>query len=382
MPAPRKVCPYGSAAELQAAIAEAGGISLLADRLNVSRDMIRIWARRQFGVELTPTTITAGPAPDSDLDRSVLAALKKGGVSAGSLADLFDVAPRHIRASLERLEHLGFRVAQDEHEIILDRVAPAPAESMSVLPAAALWKGDQVRFAVISDTHGGSVAERNDGLHQAYDMLGELEVPVVYHGGDWVDGVGIYAHQVRNLAPGCNTFEGQVNHVVENFPRREGIHTYGISGNHDLEGEYGRMGADPVQAIANVRDDITYLGPYSAWVELPNGAFMHIIHGKGGMAYAKSYRLQKMAEAYESGRKPAIMAVGHFHNAIWMRHREIWCGLLGTFQGGTEFSTRLGLGAPAIGVTVIEAHLADDGSLVRFRPEWFAIFTGRHMIAA
>ena len=42
-------------------------------------------------------------------------------------------------------------------------------------------------------------------------------------------------------------------------------------------------GADPVKGVANERPDVDYLGAYSAWIELANGAYLHLLHGKGGI---------------------------------------------------------------------------------------------------
>jgi hypothetical protein len=163
---------------------------------------------------------------------------------------------------------------------------------------------------------------------------------------------------------------------VDHYPHREGITTRGITGNHDIEGEFGKLGANPVVAFSNQRDDIEFLGDFSAWVELPNGAWAHLLHGKGGMSYAYSYKAQKLVDGYPSGRKPALLCVGHWHVHGTIEARAVQVVFPGCFEWASPFMERLGL-APAVGFHILHLTLGEDGSLVKFMPEWFRFHEGR-----
>lgn len=360
-----------------------GGTRAMCRALRVNRSTIQRWIEAH-GIEAPDGDSTrldrrvVPTAPDAPLeDAWLLDAIKKRGDQATveELADAADVAPRKVRDALERLGRAGYRVAEDGPAVVLERVAPAPRG----LIHSGLFAGDVIRFAVVSDTHLGSNEERLDELHAAYDQILELGITTVLHPGDLVCGKGIYPGQIRDVK--LHTFDAQVEYAVREFPRRPGITTRIIGGNHDLEGDFGRQGADPVRAVAARRDDFDYLGEYDAWIELPNGAYVHMLHPKGGSSYAVSYKPQKMCESYEAGRKPAILLLGHYHRRGWFETRNIEAVLCGTFEGSSFLAKRVGLGAPAVGFHVIEATLADDGSVVRFAPEWFPFYTGRRIAA-
>ena len=238
-----------------------------------------------------------------------------------------------------------------------------------------MFDGDTVRFGITSDVHTSSTAERLDAWETAYSIFEREGIRTVYDAGDLIDGLGIYRRQVTEVKH--HTYEAQVEHAVRVHPYRDGITTYGIWGNQDLEGDIGRIGADPVQAVCNQREDVKYLGRYSARVELPNGADIHLLHPMGGASYALSYKPQKIVESYEGGQKPSILVIGHWHRAGYFFTRGVHVLLGGTFQGPTTYSTRKAFGEPGFGFWIVECRLAEDGSVVGFRPEWLPYYQGR-----
>jgi predicted phosphodiesterase len=383
VPAPRKPCPFATAAEIEAALVQAGGVKPLARRVGGHQHTLEKWCA-ELGAN---RRAAAGPPPvapvfDTDDGSWLLAHLERLGDAATieELADAADVPPRRVRDAAARLAERGYRIGGEDARVVLERVPPAPAGQIVPLPETALFAGEKVRLGVVSDTHIASREHRNRELQTAYHVLADEGVTTVLHLGDLVAGRGIYRHQDRDLV--AHTFETQVDLAVELYPRLPGVRTLMISGNHDLEGEFGRMGADPVRAFAARRDDVEYLGEYDAWLELPNGAHIHMLHPGGGASYALSYRPQKLCESYEQGRKPAALLLGHYHRRGDFEHRAIQTLLCGTFEGSTALAKRLGLGQPAIGFHSIEATIADDGSLVDWWPRWRKFHTGRRLEAA
>jgi hypothetical protein len=154
--------------------------------------------------------------------------------------------------------------------VVLKRVPP-PSDNVH----KALFKGEHVRFGVVSDTHIGSKHERLEELHHAYQVFKDEGITTVYHPGDLVCGYGIFPGQNNEVHQ--HTYEDQVNYAVANYPHVKGITTHLIGGNHDLEGAWGKAGANPCVAFCNQRDDFEYLGDYRATVELEQGTRIFLL---------------------------------------------------------------------------------------------------------
>lgn len=103
---------------------------------------------------------------------------------------------------------------------------------------------------------------------------------------------------------------------------------------------------------------------------------MHLLHGKGGMSYAYSYKAQKLVDGYPGGRKPAILIPGHWHVRGNIRARDVEVLWPGCFEWQSTFLKRLGL-HPAVGFHVLEFTVGDDGSVVKWQPTWHPFYAGR-----
>ncbi len=310
-------------------------------------------------------------------DGWLLDALKKRGdqASVEELADHADVSPRKVRDALGRLGRDGYRVEEGAGRVVLNRVPP-PAENVH----RDLFAGETVRYGVVSDTHLGSKHERLEELHMAYDVFADEGITKVLHPGDLVCGYGIFPGQANEV--NLHTYQDQVDYAALNYPVRPGITTHLIGGNHDLEGAWGKAGANPCVAVANQRDDIEYLGDYRAVIELDQGTRIYLLHPKGGIGYAADYKVRKLAEGFESGTKPNVMLIGHYHRRFDVEARGIHALLCGCFESGGSFGPRLGLSDPAVGFHIVEMRIADDGSVVRWLPEWWRFWPGRSVAKA
>jgi predicted phosphodiesterase/biotin operon repressor len=301
---------------------------------------------------------------------------RKKTVRIETLADLLDVSPKRVREGIDALREHGYRVPEiTDGRVELNKVPPTSDEPHK-LPLE-LLAGDRIRFGVVSDTHLCSKECALPELHLAYDYFAREGISTVFHAGDLVAGLGIFRGQHNELTH--HTFPEQCDHAVENFPVRDGILTHIIGGNHDLEGDFGKIGADPVQAVANRREDINYLGPYSAWIELANGGYVHLLHGKGGMSYAYSYKAQKIVDGYGQGRKPGALILGHYHVQGNFSPRSVNTMFPACFEWqSVQFGARLGL-RPTVGFHVVECQLADDGTFVDWTPRWKPFVEGRRV---
>jgi predicted phosphodiesterase/transposase-like protein len=292
----------------------------------------------------------------------------KDGTTVESLADEADVSPRRIREALAALGEKGYRVTA-ETEVRVERVVPAK-ENLHL----DLLKGKTLRFGVVSDTHLGSRECASEVLELAYDLFEREGITKVLHAGDVGAGMGIYRGQQAEVQH--RTLDEQIDLLVDGYPVRKGIETLLIGGNHDLEGDAARVGLDLAAAFAARRDDVTYLGPYSAWLEVHGGAWIHLLHGKGGMSYSRDYKALKLVSAYPPGRKPVVLICGHWHVRANFSARGVEVIFPGCTEWQSRFMTRLGL-TPDVGFHVLEMTLGDDGSLVQFAPRWFRVWEGR-----
>lgn len=335
------------------------------DRRGLRVDLNRI--REQ--VAITETNPIAFQAEDELKELHRLIA-RKNPPTIEELSNQFDSAPKKIRAMIDELKQRGYRVANlRDGTIALNKIAPSKRNVHR-----SLLDGDEFQIGVVSDTHLSSDEQALEELELAYDVFEERGITEVLHAGDFTAGVGIFPQQ--HSAIFNHTFEDQVEYLVRNYPRRKGITTRGISGNHDIEGSFGRIGANPVVALANRREDVEFLGDYSAWVEIPGGTHIHLLHGKGSMSYAYSYKAQKLVDGYPSGRKPSILVVGHWHVHATLETRSVQIVFPGCFEWQSQFMQRLAL-TPAVGFHILTCRVGSDGSLVKFVPEWYRFYEGR-----
>ena len=106
------------------------------------------------------------------------------------------------------------------------------------------WDGCEViRFGLMGDTQINSKYTQLTHLHQFYDACVRHGITTVFHVGDLDEGEQMRpGHQYECYEQGADY---HVDEIVRVYPRREGITTYFITGNHDYEGWwYGDMTAE------------------------------------------------------------------------------------------------------------------------------------------
>jgi predicted phosphodiesterase len=234
---------------------------------------------------------------------------------------------------------------------------------------------DTVKFGLVSDTHIGSLYSATDYLNTAYDVFEQEEIKDVYHCGDLTDGENMYRGQVYEIyRHGC---DAQVNEVVENYPRRKGVSTHFILGNHDMS-FWKRAGINIGPKIADARDDMFYLGVEEADVIFKgeDGRFarVRLSHPGKGTAYALSYQIQKYIESLTGGNKPHVLLVGHYHKAeVIPQYRNVYAVQAGTLEHQTPWMRSRNISAMT-GFWIIEFSVNVPKKVSRFKAEWFSFF--------
>ena len=263
------------------------------------------------------------------------------------------------RELLDELKGRGFFVSK----------VPPTASGKTFTADVKQMAGNKYRFAVISCTQIGSKYQQMTHLNTFYALCARKRINTVLHCGDVVEGEKIYRGQEYELF--LHGADAQTNYVVDNYPKKKGITTKMILGNHD-ESFWKHSGVNVLKNIANVRDDIEYLGDYLAYVEI-GGIEVALMHGAGGVAYARSYKLQKIVEQLAPERKPHMLFVGHWHvQAHIPAYRNVEAFSLGCFQSQTPFLTRLGL-FPNMGGLIIEM-VVDETGLKSVKSEWIPFY--------
>jgi len=226
--------------------------------------------------------------------------------------------------------------------------------------ASKLFKDGLLNFGIVSDTHLGSKFERLDALEVMYDRFQQAGIRTVFHVGDLTDGSGVYQGQEFEQ----HTFgqQAQIDYAIKHYPKRAGIQTIAISGNHDLK-MYEKYGADPLVQLARARKDITYIGQYSARVKMADKVNMDMLHPLGSQAYAVSYKAQRNINAMPPDDLPDILTYGHYHNSLYLNYRGIHFLQTPCFKDQSlQFEKRLGL-TSNIGGWIVEAKT--NGETVR-----------------
>lgn len=229
------------------------------------------------------------------------------------------------------------------------------------------WDGTKtLRLAIIGDTQIGSKYTQLTHLHNFYDLCEKEGITDVYHTGDLTDGLKMRSgHEYELYEVSADEMRDD---VVKNYPKRDGITTHFITGNHDAS-IYKHIGYDIGQAIAYLRPDMEYLGRDCAVVNLTPNCTLEMRHPWDGTAYAISYKIQKMIEAMEADSKPNILAVGHYHKAEWIFYRNVHALQTGCFQSQTPFTRGKGISV-WMGGYIVTVRVDENGYIQGFAPEF------------
>lgn len=230
----------------------------------------------------------------------------------------------------------------------------------------AKWDGTEtIQFALMGDTQFGSKYAQITHLHNFYDLCEKEGIKNVYHTGDITDGLKMrpgHEYELYEISA-----DGQCDDVIKNYPRRKGITTHFITGNHDAS-LYKHVGFDIGRAIAKEREDMIYLGRDCSVVNLTPECTLELRHPWDGTAYAISYKIQKMIEAMESDSKPNILAVGHYHKTEQLFYRNIHAFQSGCFQSQTPFTRGKGISV-AMGGWIVTIRVDKNGYIRGIKPE-------------
>lgn len=309
-------------------------------------------------------------------EKILLVVGKKRRVSLMEIANLADLSPQKTERGIKSLIKAGYNIEVNlGAQIELSRTMPK--KSNLVINTRDYFGDDWIRFGFVSDTHLVSKYARLDVLNALYDIYAKEGIETVYHGGNWVDGEARFnKYDVYTVG-----IENQVGYFVENYPQREGVRTYIVSGD-DHEGWWvqregvnvGRLMQDrAAQAGRNDLIDLGYMERDLVFKKGSGQSIIRVIHAGGGSAYATSYTAQKYVESLQGGEKPAMVLVGHYHKFDWSYPREVHVIQGGTTQDQSPFMRKRKIQA-MVGGCLVEIKQDNRGCFVRVRVEWIPFY--------
>lgn len=235
------------------------------------------------------------------------------------------------------------------------------------------FSGNHIKFGYYSDPH---VGEKHFSEKLWMRMLAYFKregIETVYCPGDNLEGMsGRPGHIYELTHIGASA---QLKYASSLFAEADKkIHFYITDGNHDQwYKEKGNGGLISGQELEARNPNVTFLGEWEAFVTLGKGVDMLLFHANDGTAYADSYKIQKLIESLEGGKKPNIILSGHYHKQVSIFRRNVFGFECGTLCGQTRFMRGKKLQAHK-GFGIIEIWVSPKGGIERLRHEFIPDF--------
>lgn len=301
-----------------------------------------------------------------NINETILKDLQAGKTKT-ELCKSLNISKRMLEAALDELREGGFLINDDGENVKLQKTIPFQ-DNIHEEP----WNGEKlIRFGLCGDNQSGSRYTQHTHLHSLYDVFQREGIETVYHSGDMFEGIKMRPGHEYEIH--CYGVDDNVEFAARSYPKRKGIKTKFISGNH-CHSFIKSSGCDIGALLAAQRDDLEYLGMSSALVNLTPNCKLELVHPLDGTAYAISYKIQKMIDSYHGGEKPNILAVGHYHKAEYLFYRNIYAYQTGTTQAQTPWMKGKQLAAH-VGGWIVEVYVDGDGTITRSKGEFIPFYT-------
>lgn len=279
---------------------------------------------------------------------------KKTSVTA--VAELLGVSEDNILLAVAKLQmqgHPRVRVWQEGGKTFVQNMKKAKEYGL-LTDISEKWKNtSKISIGVVSDTHIGSEYANETALNHFYDLLQERGISIVLHAGDVFEGYNIKRPETffNNVAVG---FQNQLERGIAKYPKREGITTYMISGNHD-EWYIQKGFADIVKTLSMTRGDLVFLGNSYAKIKVTPKIDITLFHPNDGSAANVYGKLQNFVS--RAGVKLSkINILGHYHKLAWLYMNDVHAFYPASFQRQSSWmnlnNLRSEVGAIILNLTV------------------------------
>lgn len=267
------------------------------------------------------------------------------------------LTPKDTLALIGTLEAEGYQVTK----------APRKEAVRTSILRELAKPGATVKVAVVSDTHLGSVEQQLTHLRDFYRYADDRGASAFIHAGDIVDG-SPKMHLDSPHHHFASGFDAQMRYAIDAYPKSANGPTYLIDGNHDT---YRSDDATFGEHFVRARPDVQYLGWHSAFVDV-GPCRIFVAHGaKGGLSYARSYKIQKLLEQMDTTERADtdVALYGHWHVAAHLPgYQSVEGFLVPCLQRQTRFLKNLGV-QPVIGGLILEIEFGARG-VWSIRTDW------------
>lgn len=300
----------------------------------------------------------------SSIEGQVLKIVQSGAVSVSEISRQIDRSAETVIKAIDALRENNYEVVLDDvsRQVTIPQVPGKQFE-----PTEFKYFKKYYRIGIVADTQICSKYQQMTLLHDAYKDFDERQVDFILHAGDLDDGQDMYrGHHNEIFKHGADDHR---DYIVENYPTsKRGRKTYVIGGQHDFCW-YKQNGYNIVSAICEKRKDLVYRGFFDAKFKI-KGLEVGLHHPGGGVAYARSYKIQKYIEnmvgfiaSIPSATAPILQLFGHWHIPC---HLPLYMGVdavsLPCFQSQTPYLAEKGL-MPVVGYAIAEIYLDKDNNL-------------------
>ena len=179
---------------------------------------------------------------------------------------------------------------------------------------------NEFKFVAISDTRLGSKSQQLAILNDIYRKAKEMGIPNVILCGNISAGLKPITDTESNF---IDDTQAQIDYIVSNYPKYEGIKTYFILGKEDNK-HLSKNNVNIGQRIASQRPDMIYLGKDLCDITIDR-AKMQVLSSKLNKTYTSSYRPQQTIDAYRSEDKPDVLLYGGLLQMEKFKYRGVNC---------------------------------------------------------
>lgn len=230
------------------------------------------------------------------------------------------------------------------------------------------FDSDEIVIGFCTDTHIGAKHFLQHYWESFLEECDKQNVDMILHGGDLIEGMSNRPDQVYSLSH--IGYSAQMDYAEELLSMTSTPIKI-IDGNHDRWGVKSG-GLYAVKDVAARLPHVEFVGHDMGTVNI-NGTSWMLHHGEdGGGAYATSYRLQKIVEAYKPGHKPNVLLTGHDHKQCYIFTRNVHAvagGALCTQSSWMRSTRKENLD----GFWILRAGIS-CGEVKYFEPRWYPFY--------
>ncbi len=178
---------------------------------------------------------------------------------------------------------------------------------------------NEFKFVAISDVRLGSKSQQLAILNDIYRKAQEMGIHNVIVCGNISAGL----KPMTDDSNFVQDSQAQVDYIVANYPRYEGITTYFISGKLD-DKHITKNNINLGMRVAQQRPDMVYLGEDICDISIDR-VKMQVMSAKLAKTYTSSYRTQQTLDAYRSEDKPDVLLYGGLLQMEKYTYRDVKC---------------------------------------------------------